>query len=146
MPAAANRPGAALRNRAASPLLRISVLMAAWRVASGVFPPGLVQYPFAAIAPTSSLHVSAVPVSASTFAAAARALSFPSTTAVSPAAGGARSAASAFAARCFPAAVSLLFAFVAMRVSRGCPAAGRPGCDTLARPAADIRRRSADVE
>ena len=45
-------------------------------MAEGVLPPGEVQYPLAAITSIISWQVMAVPASASTFAAASRALSF----------------------------------------------------------------------
>src|SRR5262249_21908643 len=65
-----------LVKRALSPLVVSSRNMAEYNVAAGVLPPGEVQYCRALIAAISSLHVIGLPSSASTLAAASRALSF----------------------------------------------------------------------
>jgi hypothetical protein len=67
---------ATLGLRDSFPFLPISRRMAEYSVAAGVFPPGLVQSPFAAIASIISPQVIGWPASARTLAAAAMALTF----------------------------------------------------------------------
>ena len=73
---AANFPRSVFLNRESFPLAASSRIMAEYRVAAGVLPPGLVQYPLAAICSNISFVVIAVPASASTRAAASRAETF----------------------------------------------------------------------
>src|SRR6516164_10756839 len=67
-------PRSVLRKRAAAPFTLISRAMAAYRVADGVLPAGLVQYPLAAIAAINAPQDIAWPLSASTRAAASSAV------------------------------------------------------------------------
>ena len=71
-------PRSVFVNRDASPLVLISRRIAAYSVACGVFPPGLVQYPFADIASIIAFEVIGSPDSPRTFAAASSALILPS--------------------------------------------------------------------
>ena len=64
-----NRPRSALANRASSPL-RVSRRIEAYRVASGVLPPGLDQSPSAVMASTIALQFMGSPASARTWIAA----------------------------------------------------------------------------
>src|SRR5690606_4913170 len=71
-----NRPRSALAKRASLPFTLISRRMAAYSVAWGVLPPGLVQYPLADMRSIIALVLSGSLASPSTLAAASRALIF----------------------------------------------------------------------
>ena len=73
---AANLPRSVFLNRESLPLVFISRVIAEYKVAHGVAPPGDFQYLLAAIASIISLVVIGDLDSPSTFAAAASALSF----------------------------------------------------------------------
>src|SRR5690606_4164362 len=75
-PVATKAPRSALAKREFSPFLPISRSIAAYRVASGVLPPGLVQRPSAAICSISSFARIGCFAFARTCAAASRALTF----------------------------------------------------------------------
>ena len=69
-PVLANLPRSDFLNLDSFPLSRISRAILEYKVACGVLPPGVVQYPLAAIASIISLQFIGSPFSTRTFAAA----------------------------------------------------------------------------